>query len=201
MSAVSAPPELTGAQRGVLLDIAERSIGWALESGERIARPAVVTDPALGRPGAAFVTLERFERLLGCTGTLVAQDPLASVVAHHAIRSAFADPRLPEITRADFEIMTITVSVLSPLVPLPVASIDDVVRVIRPGVDGLVLDAGDRAATFLPSVWEQLPDAGAFLAALWRKAGLVPGAWPAGTRVSRYETDAFSSGARRLPAG
>ena len=76
--------------------------------------------------------------------------------------------------------------------PLPAASEDDAVHLLRPGLDGVYLEFGAAAATFLPQVWEALPDARAFLAELRRKAGLPPAFWHPGLRLSRYTVDKYA---------
>ncbi|HUW03875.1 MAG TPA: AmmeMemoRadiSam system protein B [Acidimicrobiales bacterium] len=140
---------------------------------------------ALTAPGAAFVSLHRDGRLLGCIGTLDARRPLAVEVADKAVAAAFDDPRLPPITAADFEQMEIEVSVLTPSVVLDVDSYDALVGAVRPG-DGITVQAGRHRATLLPSVWHQDRDTEGFLAALWHKAGLRPREWPGGIRIERY---------------
>jgi AmmeMemoRadiSam system protein A len=198
---MTVPLALDDQQKAALLDVAARNIAEALATGAARAFVPDDLDPALRRPGASFVTLERGERLLGCIGSLDARDALARDVAQHALQAAFADPRLPAITVDDYVAMSIKVSVLSELEAIEVASFDETAAAIRPGVDGLVLESPHHRATFLPSVWPKLASAREFLAALWDKAGLVPGAWPAGTRILRYTTDEFASyGPRPAPA-
>ncbi len=194
---------LTASQRDQLVRIAERSIADTFATGTyRPLDLSDISDPELLRPAAVFVTLLHGTRLLGCIGTLQANDPLALAVDRLAVQAAFSDPRMGPITTADFEAMTLKISVLSPPTPLAASSYDDVARAVRPRVDGVVLDAPGHGATLLPSVWEQLPDVASFLAALWNKAGLTAGAWPRGTRVQRYATEEFAShGPRRWPYG
>ncbi len=177
------PPEARA-----LLDLALGAIAAVLDGGS-LRRPAVGDLPdRLLDPGASFVTLTRDGDLLGCIGTLSPHRPLAEDVAHHAVAAAFADPRMPPITDADYAAMELKVSVVSPLALLPVASHDELAATVEPGLDGLLVEAPGGHATFLPSVWGQLPDAAAFLDALWRKAGWRPGTWPRGVRAARYRT-------------
>jgi len=151
----------------------------------------------LAEPGAAFVTLERDERLLGCVGSLEAVRPLGADVARHAVAAAFADPRVPPITVADYEQMSCKVAVLSPMTPLAVDSFAALTRALRPNVDGLVVASGKQRATFLPSVWAKVPDIAAFLDELWRKAALVSGTWPTGIQCSTYTTDEYAAAGPR----
>jgi AmmeMemoRadiSam system protein A len=117
-------------------------------------------------------------------------------VARNASAAAFDDPRLPAVTRDDLLAMDVHVSVLGPLEPLPVTGWDGLLAAVRPGVDGLLVQAPGHRATLLPSVWRSLPGAEDFLDVLWRKAGLRPGRWPAGLVVQRYGTEEFAGPAR-----
>lgn len=176
----------------LLLGLAVDGIRRALLTGRRTTPDPARLPPALRAPGATFVTLRRAERLLGCIGTLVAYQPLGVDVVVHACNAAFDDPRMPPIGVEDFRAMEVHVSVLGPLRRLDVGSYDAVVRALRPGVDGALVEAGGRRGTFLPSVWEQLPTPEAFVAGLWRKAGLRPGSWTADTRVSVYPVTEYA---------
>lgn len=184
--------------RASLLATAAATVGRALVDGARIL-PEPGDDPALAQVAATFVTLERGEALLGCIGTLQATEPLATNVARNAWNAAFADPRLPSVTPLDYEVMTVKVSVLSPLTPVRARSWRDLHRAVRPGRDGVLVDAGAHRATLLPSVWEKLSDADEFLDVLWHKAGLRPRDWLPGTRVHRYTTDEFADDGPRVP--
>jgi hypothetical protein len=183
------PPE----SRALLLGLARRTVEDALAAGGR--RPGFDPsgwDPILRQPGAAFVTLRsRDGALLGCIGSLSARQALAADVVEHAFDAAFRDPRFPPMTPERAEDMVIDISVLSPTRPFPCDGYEDLVARVPLGT-GLVVAAGRHRATFLPAVWEQLPEPGAFLAALWRKAGLRPGEWPEGTRIEVYESEEFA---------
>jgi AmmeMemoRadiSam system protein A len=122
-------------------------------------------------------------------------------VARHALAAAFADPRLPPVTRGDFEEMSIKVSVLTRPEPLAVATFDQLVAAVRPGVDGLLVEAGRQRATLLPSVWSHVADAEHFLSVLWQKAGLARRAWAADVVVSRYGTEEFGDPGPRSLVG
>ena len=178
--------ELTLDELQVLVEVAERSVHIAV-----IERRTWYPDPdehpsALREPGAAFVTLRRAGRLMGCIGTMAALDPLVVTVADRARAAALDDPRFPGITASDLPELDVSVSVLSPMEPIPVRDYEELLVTIRPGIDGLLVDAGYHRATFLPSVWDELADPATFVEALWRKAGLAPAVWPAATRISRY---------------
>jgi len=193
-------PSLSGRDRRALLDLAVEAIRCRLVNPWCSPLDIELDDTtALARPQASFVTLERDDQLLGCIGSLEPTVPLAQGVARHAVAAAFEDPRLPPVTFEDYPVMSVKISVLSPIEPLDVASRAGLERAVRPGIDGLVLRAGARRSTLLPSVWPKVRDASDFIDILWAKAGLDPAAWPNGATVSRYTTEEFSDPGPRAP--
>jgi AmmeMemoRadiSam system protein B/AmmeMemoRadiSam system protein A len=188
---------LSPSARAALLQLARDTIEGALVTGRRPRLDleewsTTISEPGLTRNGAAFVTLRSSQGdLLGCIGTLAAHQPLAQDVAEHAYDAAFRDPRFPPLTPQRAEGMVIDISVLSRPRPFSARDYDDLLRRLEPGA-GVVVTAGRHRATFLPGVWSQLPDPAAFLAALWRKAGLTPGAWPPDTRIEVYSSEEFA---------
>ena len=149
--------------------------------------------PELMDERATFVTLTISGHLRGCIGMLEACRPLAEDVAANACAAAFEDPRFDPLTKKEFEKIEIHISVLSPPEELTFSSEEDVLSQIRPGIDGLILQEGFRRGTFLPSVWEELPEKELFWAHLKRKAGLPTDYWSATLRVFRYTTEYFPS--------
>jgi len=147
--------------------------------------------PSLWRPGASFVTLRRGGALRGCIGTLEPTRPLAVDVAHNAVAAATRDPRFPPVRPEEEPELTVKIAVLTPPEPLPVRSRAELAAAVRPGEDGLLIEVDGHRGTFLPAVWEQLPDVAAFPDQLWLKAVLRPGTWPEGLRVCRYRTEDF----------
>lgn len=142
--------------------------------------------PWLHEPGACFVTLTRHGALRGCIGTLEAHRPLLQDVRANAVAAAFRDPRFAPLSARELTQTEVEVSLLSPMQDLAVADETDALAQLRPGVDGLVFAYGGRRSTFLPQVWEQLPDAAGFLAQLKRKAGLPADFWHREVRLQRY---------------
>jgi len=188
----SSPPPLDPSQKARLLRVAADTVAAVLAGTEpRVPDPAGY-EPPLRKPAATFVTLERNHRLLGCIGSLEPNRPLVASVAHHALAAAFSDPRLPAVTLDDFPTMGISVSHLGPLVPTGAHDYDELTAILHPGRDGILLDADGHQATFLPSVWKQVPDVDELLTQLWAKAGLGRRVWPPGTRVLRYVTAEFT---------
>ncbi|GAA2376307.1 AmmeMemoRadiSam system protein A [Dactylosporangium salmoneum] len=135
--------------------------------------------------GASFVTLERAGALRGCVGSLEPVQALHRDVVRNAMR-AMHDPRLPPVTAADWPDLDVKVSVLDRPERVAADGREELLATLRPGVDGLILVADGRRATFLPSVWAKLPEPEQFLAALLRKGGWPAGEWPAGLSALRY---------------
>ena len=148
-------------------------------------------DAWLLQPGAAFVTLLLDGELRGCIGSIEAHRPLGEDVARNARAAAYRDPRFPPVTADEIPRLQVEVSVLSPREPLPAASERDALAQMRPGIDGICLDYGEMRSTFLPQVWESLPEPGEFLGELKRKAGLPRTFWHPDLRLSRYTVDKF----------
>lgn len=143
--------------------------------------------PELLEPAATFVTLTRNGELRGCIGSLEAHRPLREDVRENAIAAAFRDPRFPGLKREDLPHTRIEVSLLTAPEPFAVASEAEALIRLRPGVDGLIFQVGERRATFLPQVWEALPTPGMFLARLREKAGFPPDFWSPEARLFRYQ--------------
>lgn len=147
--------------------------------------------PALAEDRACFVTLRqrRNGMLRGCTGTLVARRPLAEEVVNMTIQTAFYDPRFPPVQAHEVNGLRIEISVLTPPQPLKFRDPDDLLRQLRPGLDGVTLRLDRRRATFLPQVWENYPDPEVFLSLLSQKMGAAPDAW----RDPRIEVETYQA--------
>lgn len=160
----------------------------------RSTEPRAVPDGWLAwleAPAATFVTLELNGRLRGCIGSLEARKSLRDDVVGNARAAAFEDPRFPALTAEELDGLGIEVSVLSEPEPLECHSEADLLSQLRPGVDGLVLECGAHRSTFLPQVWQNLPEPADFLAALRKKAGLEQHFWSDQMRFSRYTVEKY----------
>lgn len=187
----STETSLSAEEREILLAVAEASIRHGLAADRPLA-PATADYPEVLRSiRATFVTLHRHNALRGCIGTLEARHPLVEDVARNAYAAAFEDPRFPPLAMQELEGLEIHISVLSPSEPVAVASEEELLAQLRPGVDGLILEDRGYRGTFLPSVWESLPRPGDFLRHLKAKAGLSPAHWSDTLRVRRYTTESF----------
>lgn len=182
---------ISAAERSTLLALARESIRYGLAHGRPPTVRAADYDAALRIPAACFVTLQIKGALRGCVGSLEPVRMLVDDVAHNAYAAAFSDPRFPPLAEQELDQLDIHISMLSPRQPLRFSSEADLLRQLRPGVDGLVLEDARHRGTFLPSVWEQLPEASEFLRHLKIKAGLPPDHWSANLRVERYTTESF----------
>ncbi|TVP81140.1 MAG: AmmeMemoRadiSam system protein A [Thioalkalivibrio sp.] len=175
--------------RDRLLEIAAQGVRHAAE-----LLPAPVIDPRreiglLLRPGASFVTLKRAGTLRGCIGSLKPTRPLAEDVAENAYAAARRDPRFPRLEVWELAGLQLSVATLGPHETLLIDTRDALLAALRPGIDGLVVRSGALRATFLPAVWEQLPEPADFVDALWHKARLTPGTWPEQLQLSRYHVE------------
>jgi uncharacterized protein len=186
-----------GSAEGAELAVLAAAAVAARLSGQPVdRRPPVAA--ALHACAASFVTLEAAGVLRGCIGTLEPARPLYLDVARNAVR-AMTDPRLPPVTPTDWPKLDVTVSVLSPPQALPAPDLGALLAQLRPGIDGLLLTDGVRRATFLPAVWEKVPEPDDFVAALLRKGGWSPDQWPTQLSVRRYTAAEFHDRAPREP--
>lgn len=169
-------------QKQTLLTVARQ----ALEHPGQ-AFPGAVSDELLLEPGASFVTLTQEGQLRGCIGSLMATRALAEDVWHNAQSAAWRDPRFDPLLESDVGRTRIEVSVLTAPETLHFNNTDDLIRQVRPHIDGIVLEQGRHRATFLPQVWEQLPRPAEFFSHLLRKAGLSESTPLTDVSVQRYE--------------
>ncbi len=180
-------------QEETLLQVAEASIRHGLAHGRPLKPELAEYEPALQEPGASFVTLKREGELRGCIGSLSAFRPLVEDVAENAYAAAFSDPRFHPLLAAELHALEMHISLLGEAEPMHFTSEQDLLAKLRPGIDGLILQEGLRRGTFLPSVWEQLPEARDFLQHLKLKAGLPVNYWSETIQISRYTTHSFGT--------
>ncbi len=182
---------LDPAARRLLLEVAWESIRHGLAVGAPLQpNPAAYPD-VLRAPRAAFVTLHHHGALRGCIGHLEASQALVLDVADNAFAAAFRDPRFGRLEPWELQDLELDCSVLTPAEPMVFEDEPDLLRQLRPAVDGLILEDGWARGTFLPAVWESLPEPRQFLNELKRKAGLPAHHWSKTLKVSRYRTESF----------
>jgi AmmeMemoRadiSam system protein A len=174
-----------------LLEAARESLARGYGRSRPEPLPAGPWSEALCMVRATFTTLTLGAELRGCRGMIEPRRPLVEDVWDNAWASAYDDPRFPPVSADEIPRLAISISVLSPLEPIPVDSEAELVRALEPDVDGLVLSHGAVRATFLPAVWRQLPDPSDFVAQLKHKAGWHASFWPRDVRAYRYRTETF----------
>ncbi len=189
------PNRISEAERQALLGLARSSILHGLREGRPLAVRVTDFPPALQALRASFVTLHCSNELRGCIGHLEAVQPLATDVVENAFSAAFRDPRFPPLAAAELPSLRIHLSVLTTPTPLAFASEQKLIAQLRPGHDGLILEEGRKRGTFLPSVWESLPQPREFLRHLKLKAGLGAGYWSQQVKGYRYEAESFGESA------
>jgi uncharacterized protein len=197
--ALSSCIELSVAERAPLLQIARRVVNSGVDSSASFKLVLQDLPTALRVKRAVFVTLSTGGRLRGCIGSLEASQPLATAVAEAAHGAAFRDPRFAPLQVHELDHISIEISVLSAMQPLPVSSRAELLAALQPLHDGLLLQEGPRRATFLPEVWRQLPDPDNFFNHLLTKAGLPIGYWSPNLTFFRYQTLSFSETSSALP--
>lgn len=189
-----------GDRSTILTQLAREAIGERLGFPIQLdVEKLCASFPWLKRLGATFVTLTLDGALRGCIGTLEASRPLLEDLRGNARSAAFKDPRFWPLAADEFERIEVEVSVLSELTPLPVTGLDDACAKLKPNVDGVVLEDGPYRATFLPQVWEELPDPREFLRNLRRKAGLKPDHWSRNLRLWTYGVEKHRAPSRQAP--
>lgn len=183
-----------------LLRLARNSIDYGLDHDKPVPVDLDGLPVDLIQPAATFTTLRLDEKLRGCCGTLEAAHPLAMDVARSAFQAAFRDQRFQPLARDEFRRIRLEVSVLSPLEVIAVTDEADLLNRLVPGTDGLVIVEGARRATFLPKVWELLPDPSQFLAALKTKCGLPEDYWSERLEFFLYRTTLYAEPTDRVGA-
>lgn len=169
--------QLTSDEKQTLLRLARQALEMGVRGDKLPALQMETLPPRLREDGASFVTLTRHGQLRGCIGALEPYQPLVEDVREHAIAAALNDYRFPPVQAEELGEIQIEVSRLTAPVPLEYSTSEDLLAKLRPHVDGVVLRDGSRRATFLPQVWEKIPDAADFLDNLCYKMGASPDTW------------------------
>jgi AmmeMemoRadiSam system protein A len=191
MSSTDDQREFTTGEREILLHIAYQSILSGLQTRQPAAVSIDGVTARLSARRASFVTLHAEEKLRGCIGSLDPRTSLAEDVSFNAYAAAFRDSRFWPLQVDELDTLALEISVLSTPERLDFDSESSLLGVVRPGIDGLILQEHEFRSTFLPSVWESMPDPARFLGHLKLKAGLASDYWSPSIRVWRYTTESF----------
>ncbi len=188
----SQPPAFNAAERKQLLALARRALGEVVRTG-KLPEPDIKDfPPSFALPKGSFVTLTKHGQLRGCIGNITPRQPLYQAILENARAAALNDYRFEPVKPGELSELEIEVSVLTEPKSLNFTSPDDLLAKLRPNVDGVILKIGFQSATFLPQVWEKIPDKVTFLDQLALKAGASRGAWrESGTKVEVYQVEAF----------
>jgi AmmeMemoRadiSam system protein A len=169
--------KLTHEEQQTLLRLAREAMTRRVK-GEKLSRLDVSSlTPALREDGASFVTLTIRGELRGCIGALEAYQPLAEDVREHAVAAALEDPRFPPVEERELRAIQLEISRLTRPRPLEYKDASDLTSKLKPRVDGVILRDGARRATFLPQVWEKIPQPDEFMDNLCAKMGANRDLW------------------------
>ncbi|MDT8281337.1 MAG: AmmeMemoRadiSam system protein A [Gammaproteobacteria bacterium] len=171
---------------GILLRIARDSIAQALGVTHSTNKTLTQSNPWLQKKGACFITLTQSGQLRGCIGTLQAHRTLFDDVQANAKAAAFNDTRFQPLSVGEFNETQVEVSLLSTTQNMHFSSEQEALAQLQPDIDGIVFEYGSYRSTFLPQVWQQLPDSQQFMAHLKQKAGLPVNFWADEVKLSRY---------------
>jgi AmmeMemoRadiSam system protein A len=168
---------LTADEKKTLLRMAREALENGVRGKSLPALDQATLTPVLRANGASFVTLTIRGLLRGCIGALEPYQPLYKDVREHAIAAALEDYRFPPVRPEDLAKIEVEVSRLTLSQPLTYTTPEDLLAKLRPGVDGVILKDGSHRATFLPQVWEKIPDKAEFLSHLCQKMGANSDLW------------------------
>lgn len=175
-----------------LLGVARKTIRQELFKDKASPQPDEMDSPKFAERRGTFVTLTINKGLRGCIGHIIPQETLLEGIKENAVNAAFKDPRFNPLSKKEWDNVKIEISILTDPKPLEYTDGDDLLKKIRPDIDGVIIKKGYYQATFLPQVWEQLPDKGEFFTHLCLKAGMDGSEWKRGKlEVYTYQVQAF----------
>lgn len=184
--------KLTEEEGKYLLSVARQTIEERLAGQKEEGESETFQSPKFHEKRGTFVTLTENGALRGCIGHIIPQESMIEGIRENAINAAFRDPRFPPLSEVEWKRVQVEISILTDPIPLDYTDAVDLLNRLRPGIDGLIIKKGFNQATFLPQVWEQLPDKEEFLRHLCLKAGLDMDAWKNDKlEVFVYQVQAF----------
>jgi len=184
--------KLTDQEGKHLLDVARKTIQQELFKDGATSGQDELDSPKFDERRGTFVTLTINDNLRGCIGHIIPQETLLEGIKENAINAAFKDPRFNPLSKKEWDDVKIEISILTDPRPLEYTDWDDLLNKIRPDIDGVIIKKGYYQATFLPQVWEQLPDKREFFTHLCLKAGMEANEWKKGKlEVYTYQVQAF----------
>jgi AmmeMemoRadiSam system protein A len=192
MKSMDTPQSLNEKQGQILVKLARQTIAERLGKSSVKVDPNSMMDSAFKERRGTFVTLTINKQLRGCIGNLDSTDSIVDGIERNAVNAAFRDPRFPPLKANELDRIDIEVSILTDPQPLEYRDSKDLLSKLRVNVDGVILRKGSASATFLPQVWEQLPQPEIFLSHLCSKAGLPADTWKKGhLEILTYQVQYF----------
>lgn len=182
----------TAEEKETLLQTVRDSIDYGLRYRSQMPIDLSQYSNKLKEKRATFVTLHLNDQLRGCIGSLQAYQPLIQDVAHNAFAAAFMDGRFYPVTQSEYGLLTFDISILSEPKPMTFLSEEDLIKQLRPGIDGLILTDVGHKGTFLPAVWEELKEPQQFFNHLKMKAGFSQNYWSDTLQVERYTAESIT---------
>jgi len=152
-----------------------------------------IIDKEMLKKAATFVTLHKHKNLRGCIGSIKARNKMYEDVINNALLAAFGDNRFEQLSSSELNEIKIEISVLSEPKPYLSKDYQELLDQIKVDEHGIIIQDGFNQATFLPQVWQDLPDKKEFLSALCQKAGLEKNSWrEENTELFYYTVEKFS---------
>lgn len=179
--------EFSDGEKRLLKDIAVEALREAVTKRRKLV-VGLDYPKRLLSPGASFVTLTKGGQLRGCIGSLEAIRPLLEDVAHNAYSAALHDPRFNPVEVEELAAVELSISVLTEPQAVVAESEVQLLAALQPGIDGVIIEEGRHRATYLPSVWAQLPDPVDFVRELKRKAHLPTTYWSDSIKCYKYQS-------------
>lgn len=176
-----------------LLELAANAVKYQAVRQQTFIPELSEYDKVLHTPKATFITLYLHKQLRGCIGSLEAHQALVLDIAHNAQAAAFFDSRFNPVTLSELDHLQYHISILSTPEPMYFSSEADLLNQLRVNIDGIILYYQNKRSTFLPSVWQSLPQPSNFINQLKRKAGLSTNFWSNSIKIERYTSESFSS--------
>jgi len=184
--------KLTDKEGEYLLGLARKTIEQELSEAGTVNKENELESPRFSEKRGTFVTLTINKNLRGCIGHIIESESLLNGIKENAVNAAFKDPRFNPLSKKEWKDVKIEISILTNPSSLEYSDADDLLKKIRPNVDGVIIKKGYYQATFLPQVWEQLPDKKEFFTHLCLKAGMDGNEWKKGKlEVLTYQVQAF----------
>jgi len=188
----AASDQLSVEEEKFLLQLARAALEVGIRGDPLPQLELTSLSPKLIQPGATFITLTKNQELRGCIGSLEATRPLAEDVQVHAVAAALEDFRFPPVQEDEISQISIEISSLTRPAKIAFEDPDELFSQIRPGIDGVVIKKGIRRATFLPQVWEKVPEVEIFLEMLCRKMGASAECWRTkSVEIFTYQVEKF----------